>query len=472
VSETLDQTRTYSSGDGGGDATHPALVVLHSEDEPERVGEVGVVERPTVLGRGPGEDDTRRLVFARQRPGISEPRPPLAERRLSRSQLRIHPRGLELDLRNVGRCPLTVNGNPADRARVKPGDVLRLRTLVLGVVLRPRVLPTLMPALSAAMDTDFAWGQADDLGWVGESAASWRLRESIAFVGGRTGHVLVLGPSGSGKELVARGLHARSSRSERELVARSAATIPEKLAVEELFGNVEDYPTPGSAARDGLIGEAHGTSLFLDEISQANKTVLAHILRVLDADGEFHRLGERGARTSDLRVIATTNARPDALDREVRARFRLVVEVPGLDERMEDVPLLLAHLLRQGAQDDPLVRQRFLDPDGSPRLSAELVEAACRHRATQHVRELDTLLWQAISTSPGDRVVLAEAVAATVDTPEPEVDPSSLTPEQVQRTLDAHDGVLERTWRALGLKNRFQLIRLMRKFKLGKYGEE
>lgn len=362
---------------------------------------------------------------------------------------------------------MVVNGLEVERATLRVGDVVRLRTLVLGVVARPAVLSPLM----AAYPTDFPFGAPDALGQVGESPAAWRLRESISFVGGRVGHVLVLGPGGSGKELVARGIHAFSSRSERALISRGAATIPDAVAVEELFGAIEDYPTPGVPARDGLVGQADGSTLLLDELGGATDVLHAHLMRVLDAEGEYTRLGETTARHADFRLIATTNRGTDALPRELRSRLRLVVEVPGLDARMEDVPLLLAELLLRGARTDPLVRERFLDEHGAPRLSAELVAALCRHRPLDHVRELDALLWQAISTSTGDRVELGGTVLEGLDRPEPSVDPGELTAARIRSCLEDNDGVLEQTWRALGLKNRFQLIRLMRKHKLGKYAD-
>lgn len=86
--------------------------------------------------------------------------------------------------------------------------------------------------------------------------------------GPRAAHVLVRGESGTGKELVARGLHRRSTRASRALVARNAATLPATLVDAELFGNARNYPNPGMAERPGLVGEADGGSLFLDEFAE------------------------------------------------------------------------------------------------------------------------------------------------------------------------------------------------------------
>src|SRR5690348_15490748 len=122
----------------------------------------------------------------------------------------------------------------------------------------------------------------------------------------RPGHVLLTGASGTGKELAARAIHALSKRSGQRLVARNAATLPESLIDAELFGNAKNYPNPGMAERAGLVGQADGSTLFLDEIAELPSSSQAHLLRVLD-DGEYHRLGDGLARRSDFRLVAATN---------------------------------------------------------------------------------------------------------------------------------------------------------------------
>src|SRR4029077_9274313 len=118
--------------------------------------------------------------------------------------------------------------------------------------------------------------------------------------------VVIAGQSGSGKELVAQAIHALSGRADRRLVSRSAATLPEALIDAELFGNAKNYPNPGMVERSGLIGEAHGSTLFLDELGELPHAAQAHLLRVLDG-GEYQRLGEAQARVSDFRLVVATN---------------------------------------------------------------------------------------------------------------------------------------------------------------------
>ncbi|HLK36600.1 MAG TPA: sigma 54-interacting transcriptional regulator, partial [Polyangiaceae bacterium] len=234
------------------------LVVVWCAETPERVGEVaflpaGTPGEPRVFGRGSArpDDPHPRVAFVRQRPGGTEATPALSVRRLSRVQLVASSYGLDhVLLRNVGRCPLVVDGRNVEVACVPPGGIARLgHQLLLMCVRRPRGIAALPEGYPVG-----EFGSADGIGIVGESAAIWDLRRQLALVGPRAGHVLLLGASGTGKELAARGLHALSDRKSRPLVARSAATIPESLVDAELFGNTKNYPNPGMADRPGLVG--------------------------------------------------------------------------------------------------------------------------------------------------------------------------------------------------------------------------
>lgn len=162
----------------------------------------------------------------RQRPGLTTEQPPLASRFLSRQQLlvRAEPRGLWF--RRVGRNAVFLNGVARDEAAMQPGDVLRLDGhLVLLCTTRPRELP----ALARHPAPQFAFGAPDPVGLVGESPRAWALRDELALHAEGQVHVLLLGPSGAGKELAARALHLLSPRADRPLVARNASTFPETL---------------------------------------------------------------------------------------------------------------------------------------------------------------------------------------------------------------------------------------------------
>ena len=391
-----------------------ALVVLWSLAEPRRAGETALFPRDgdvQLLGRGSGKpgDEPERVCFFRQRPANLEPQPPLSGPGISRRQLELRPRGEELELRRIGRCPLTINGVVVDEGMVRPGDTIGLRNqLLLLCTRRPLMLSELEGDESATTDVPF--GAPDAQGIVGESPMVWEMRGQLPFVARRAGHVLVTGPSGAGKELVSRALHRLSPRGDRSLVARNAATFPSGLIDAELFGNIKDYPNAGMRERRGLIGEADGSTLFLDEIGELTAEMQAHLLRVLDSEGCYQRLGEDRPQRADLRLIAATNRDLDQLRPEFLARLALRLAVPGLNERREDVPLLARHLLRRAAAQDPeLGRRLFIDADvtrGEPRIDPQLMDLLVRHDYSQHVRELESFLWSAMTRSRGRHLAL------------------------------------------------------------------
>ncbi|HEU4538827.1 MAG TPA: sigma 54-interacting transcriptional regulator, partial [Polyangiaceae bacterium] len=389
--------------------SHPpllGLVLLWSRDEPERVGEVVLMPSPApgtlaALGRGgPGEvGPLPHLAWRRQRPGHDATTGPFRSPRVSRTQLRLElsaPHALTVV--NVGRCPLVHEGREVGRAVLEPGDLVELRRLALLMcVERPLELPRADPPTPL-----HPFGEADAQGLVGESPAAWEARARVAFAAAHEAHVLVRGPSGTGKELLAQAVHRLSARGRRPLVARNAATFPETLIDAELCGNAKNFPTVGSPERPGLVGEADGSTLFLDEFAELPHAMQAHLLRVLDA-GEYQRLGESRPRRSDFRLVAATNRPETALKDDVLARLPLRIEAAGLDRRREDVPLLARHALRRmAAQDRRLAQQFFPDGDTSapPRFGRALVERLVRYPYTTHVRELGALLWKAVAESP------------------------------------------------------------------------
>ena len=144
---------------------------------------------------------------------------------------------------STGRCPLAVNGSPVVSARIKPGDAITLRNaMVLLVTKRPAASETRRHARA-----DFPFGDVDAHGLVGESPAAWGLRESLAFAGRSREHVLLLGESGSGKELSARAIHALSARAECSMVSRNAATLPDVTE-----GQLIDVQMPLQVSKDVL----------------------------------------------------------------------------------------------------------------------------------------------------------------------------------------------------------------------------
>jgi two-component system nitrogen regulation response regulator GlnG/two-component system response regulator HydG len=456
-----------------------ALVVLASVHEPQRVGEVAFVPlhsrgEGVTLGRGEGTTPGElRMCFGRQRPGSFELRGPLTDPSLSRHQLRL--RYLDpstLEVQNVGRIEVLKNGREVAVGSLRPGECLSLaKRLLLLCEARPAPLRA-WPGFAES----FAFGQADHDGIVGESAAAWELRRQIAFVAPRAGHVLIRGPSGTGKELVAQAVHRLSPRNALPLVARNACTIPESLLDAELFGNVRNYPQTGMPVREGLVGEAANSSLFLDEFAELAAASQAHLLRVLDA-GEYQPLGASRPKAVDLRLIAATNRPESSLRPDLAARFTWRVEVPSLRERWADVPLIARTLLAQlgeGAR-----AAELLTPDRIQQLLSRPLETNVREVRSWLAEQLQggrsrTTSWpapRAPEPNPKAKASEAETRHRETDGETPhadgsEDDASGLSPERIQRELDRHNGVVSEAFKALGLSSRHALTRLIRKHRL------
>jgi DNA-binding NtrC family response regulator len=220
-------------------------------------------------------------------------------------------------------------------------------------------------------------------------------------VGPSDANVLILGEHGTGKEVVARWLHASSSRAERPMVAVNLGGIPDGLFESELFGHVRGAFTDAKTDRVGRFELADGGTLFLDEIANLPHPQQAKLLRVLET-GEYERVGASRARRADVRVIAATNADIQA---EVKAgRFRedllfrlntVEIRLPPLRERRADVPLLAAHFLRRYAARYRKTAKEF---------ATDAMEQLLRHSWPGNVRELDHAIERAMLMAEGGRV--------------------------------------------------------------------
>jgi hypothetical protein len=337
-------------------------------------------DRPVVLGRGPafGSDPHGRLRFARFRAGVLEPRPPLGSRRISRAQLYVEARGTQAaTVVNHGRCALSHNGVGVTRADVVPGDTLRLGNEILFVCVRQPVGLRAAPPRPAPMP----YGAADPHALVGESPAAWDLRRRIAQVAAHAEHLLVLGERGCGKELAARAVAAQAPGGLTPfVVARPGAPLTEWLDAAESAGC-------------GDRGTSRGT-LYVDELADLSPAQQAHLVRALDRDAG-----------RAFRLIAATS-RPTLVRADVSAHLKATLRVPGLRERLADVPLLVVHILRRIADACPAVAVRLFggDPEGEPRLALEFVDALLRRSYFTHVREIEALLWDALTEGP-DRIL-------------------------------------------------------------------
>ncbi|MBX3190566.1 MAG: sigma-54-dependent Fis family transcriptional regulator [Labilithrix sp.] len=463
---TLDGPKPARKVDDNDRADALALVLVWAANEGARLGEVIFPRTGAFFGRGSvDDDDDDRVGFVRQRPKKNAPAADVEEPFLSRKQLAFEVDDDGIAVEAVGKRPLVVGDAEMRTLTAREGDVFEVQGLyAFYCARRPQVLPEGGAELAPKV-----FGHADAHGIVGEGAAAWALRGQVSFFGKRNAHVLVTGASGTGKELVAQAIHRLSARAKKEIVARNAATFPSGLIDAELFGNLANYPNAGMPERPGLIGQADGSTLFLDEIGELPTELQAHLLRVLDG-GEYQRLGDSKRRVADIRLIAATNRNADELKEDLGARLGLRLHLAGLDERREDVTLLARHLLLRTAAKDAHLGETFFEgwdgSKGEPRLSADLARALTLHAWSTNVRELEGLLLKSASSSRGDRLELTDDVRRLIKLPAPSREPGELTADEIRQALARHAGVKDKAWRDLRLPSRHALHRLMKKLNI------
>ena len=247
---------------------------------------------------------------------------------LSREQLRLVLTGDGIAAENLGKRALVIDSQIVDSGIVREEERSGSGQLLFLCVRRPEVIP---PLENVACRPMHPFGEPDDAGIVGETPLAWELRDQIAFLSACSPHVLVLGESGTGKELAAQAIHAGSSRRDKKLVARNAATFPTGLIDAELFGNAANYPNAGMPERIGLVGEADGSTLFLDEIGEAPHRV---------AEPLAARAGRRG-RLPTTRRLEEAQGRRAAVCRDepspccAQARSRRAIAAALGDARPE-----------------------------------------------------------------------------------------------------------------------------------------
>jgi two-component system nitrogen regulation response regulator NtrX len=342
---------------------------------------------------------------------------------------------------------------------------LEKTVLVVSNALRQRRLEAENRALRARVDRRLAM--------VGESMAMQQLREQVAMAAPTNGRVLIYGENGTGKELVARSIHALSRRRTNTFVEVNCAAIPEELIESELFGHVRGAFTGAVADRRGKFEAADGGTLFLDEIADMSLKTQAKVLRVLQ-EQVMEPVGGTSKIRVDVRVLAATNKE---LPSEIRAgRFRedlyfrlnvIPIFVPPLRERQEDVPLLAEHFMASFAEEYGR-RLKTIDAGALARLQA--------YSWPGNVRELRNVIERLIIMVPGDVIAAGDLAFLAAERPgaaeaaEWPADGMTLFEARdqferafIMRGLAAHQGNISRAAEALGVE-RSNLYRKMRAF--------
>jgi DNA-binding NtrC family response regulator len=233
---------------------------------------------------------------------------------------------------------------------------------------------------------------------IGQTPAMQQVRRLIETVAPTDATVMILGETGTGKDLIARSLHDRSRRAGSAFIPVNCGALPENLIESELFGHRKGAFTGADSNRKGLFEVANGGTLFLDEVGELNKNVQVKLLRFLES-GEIRRVGENDPFRVDVRILCATNR--DLREMIATDQFRedlffrintFEIHSPPLRERRDDLPLLAAYLIR-----------RFASRRGGsePTLTPEALEVLTAHDWPGNVRELANAIERATILSGG-----------------------------------------------------------------------
>ena len=289
----------------------------------------------------------------------------------------------------------------------KPVDPDMLKVVVARAQERARLARELEQARTAEIEAG-----AQDMGLVGQSPAMVALRAMIRRIAPTRLPILVLGPSGTGKELVARALHAASPRAAGPLVPVHCGAIPADLLESELFGHLKGSFTGAHADRPGLVEAANGGTLFLDEIGEMPPLMQVKLLRFL-ADGTYQPIGAREMRQADVRIVAATHR--DLASAVAEGTFRedlyyrlkgMILRTPALNERPGDIALLARVFLRRIAQ-------------GPAAFAPGVLEGLEEHDWPGNVRELRAAVETAAALAlpgPAGLTICAEDLALAIGT--------------------------------------------------------
>jgi len=303
---------------------------------------------------------------------------------------------------------------------------------------------------------------------IGRSAALARVFDLVERVAPTRSTVLIMGETGTGKELVARAVHDLSPRSRRAFVPVNCSALPETLLESELFGHLKGSFTGAIATRKGLFEEAHGGTLFLDEISIMTASTQVKLLRVLQ-DRQIQRVGGGMPIPVDFRLVTATNR--NLADEVGAGQFRedlyfrlnvFPITVPPLRERKEDIPLLANHFRLRFAEENGL------DPPGIP---PETLKRMMDYDWPGNVRELENFVERSLIMYAGAQTIRFDPPQASGDVPEQRLvasarderwDLERVEREHIMAILEATGGNQTQAANVLGIDRRTLYRKLKR----------
>ena len=237
---------------------------------------------------------------------------------------------------------------------------------------------------------------------VGDSAAMREVYRLVALAAPRSANVLLIGETGTGKEVIAKAVHKRSRRADGPYIRVNCGALHENLLESELFGHVKGAFTGAIENKPGRFEAAHGGTIFLDEINSMSPKLQVKLLRVLQ-EREFERVGESATKRVDVRVVAATNASLEELvdaghfREDLYYRLNVVpIGLPPLRERREDIPALAAFFLKKYA-----AANKLSEP---PELTPEVLAALRAHDWPGNVRELENAIERMVVLSEANRL--------------------------------------------------------------------
>src|SRR5262249_3160793 len=271
--------------------------------------------------------------------------------------------------------------------------------------------------------------------------------------------VLILGETGTGKELVARAIHDRSAQRSMPLIKVNCAAIPETLLESELFGHIRGAFTGATTNKKGKFALADGGSIFLDEIATMSPTLQSKLLRVLQ-EREFEPLGAERSQRVDVRVIAATNR--DLRQLVTLGKFQddlfyrlnvIPIEIPPLRERREDIPALVEHFIKKHAQRTGRRVERIDD---------DALSGLQQYEWPGNVRELENTIERAVVLSQGPTITSrAISVLGAASQPSSGLPSTKLRPniewvekETIRRALESAGGVKKDAAELMGISQR------------------